>query len=388
MSDPKKIEPSVSDQKFADLKRRAESGDRDAQVNLGYAQSKNGAGTKDDYEKAAHWYLKAAKQEHPLGQKLLADCYAQGLGVPKDSKQAGQWLKRSAENGYWNAQLELGLWYERGGDGFSRDLALAFVWCEEAAMGGDSDSVANRDRMAGKLGREDIKNLPALRRQMLTFRLKRKLDVHLKKVGKAHSTDMVKVTAKIFAEQEFAMERFWAGLLGRTPWFAQITPHENVDLFEAIPWREADPQFSLAQWEPLITKAAKQNDQKFFVQLGAVLAQEPREMSSYDKLDFLLVQHWTAMGHGIPPLCLFTDDALLDLCEATIPGGAFTFDQVRKARQRVGLEKPPSKYLVVREIELLDGKYRVNAGKRSTLKSALHQMVNEFTESCAISRSR
>ena len=80
----------------------AEQGHADAQCNLGvcYYQS-------EFYTEAAKWIRKAAEQGNARGEFLLGNLYAVGKGVPKNVNTTIQWWKKSAKQGYEEAQKAL-----------------------------------------------------------------------------------------------------------------------------------------------------------------------------------------------------------------------------------------------------------------------------------------
>ena len=61
-----------------------------------------------DMEKAAYWYLQAAKQNHSTAQNNLGQCYENGTGVEANIRGAIKWYHLSAENGNSYGQLNLG----------------------------------------------------------------------------------------------------------------------------------------------------------------------------------------------------------------------------------------------------------------------------------------
>jgi len=94
----------------------AESGNRDAQFNLGLAYE-NGLGVAADAEQAERWYRRAADQEDRQAQAYLAEMYAKGLGVARDDVEALRWYRRAAEHGHAAAQYNVGLFYALGRGG-------------------------------------------------------------------------------------------------------------------------------------------------------------------------------------------------------------------------------------------------------------------------------
>lgn len=69
---------------------------------------------KRNYEEAVRWYTKAAEAGIAQAQFDLADCYLQGLGVPRSEQEAIRWARSAADLGFANAQANLGVWYMQG----------------------------------------------------------------------------------------------------------------------------------------------------------------------------------------------------------------------------------------------------------------------------------
>ena len=74
----------------------------------------------------------AAAQGDAFAQYELAARFAEGLGVPRDQKQALVWYERAATRGLASAQFRLGVYYERG-IGIAADLQRAKIWYRRAA---------------------------------------------------------------------------------------------------------------------------------------------------------------------------------------------------------------------------------------------------------------
>ena len=94
------------EEKFTDLKRRAESGDVKSQFGLARMYY-NGDGTTKDDAKAAEWYRKAAEQGNAFSQYKLGAMYDKGEGVPKDAAKAVEWWQKAAAQGDEAAQESL-----------------------------------------------------------------------------------------------------------------------------------------------------------------------------------------------------------------------------------------------------------------------------------------
>ncbi len=58
--------------------------------------------------------------------------YVRGAGVPKDEAEGVKWLRKSAEQGFAQAQYNLGMAY-RAGSGVEKDNVQAYFWIALAA---------------------------------------------------------------------------------------------------------------------------------------------------------------------------------------------------------------------------------------------------------------
>lgn len=135
---PSKQEAAPSAEKrLMQLQKLADSGDADAQFNLGMMYRK-GEGVPKDDAKAMELYQKAAAQGHAKAQYGLGWVYSYGLGVSKDAAKAVEWYQKAAAQGNASAQYSLGLMYADG-EGVPKDVAKAVEWFQKAAQ---SDSSA------------------------------------------------------------------------------------------------------------------------------------------------------------------------------------------------------------------------------------------------------
>ena len=122
-------------QSITALTRQAESGNAEAQRNLGEAYE-TGKGVSRDYTQAAIWYRKAAEQGDEQAQFQLAFLCEIGRGVAQDYKQAAEWYRKAAEQGNIEAQYSLGLDF-RDGKGVPQDYTQAAQWLRKAAVQGE-----------------------------------------------------------------------------------------------------------------------------------------------------------------------------------------------------------------------------------------------------------
>lgn len=123
--------PAQADIKMDAVKSLAQSGDATAQNHLGvhYSDLKN-------YQYAAVWFSRAARQGDAFGQYGLATLYREGLGLPQDYTKAAEWYYKAAMQGDAKAQYHLGTLYYAGA-GVQRDVKKAVAWFLKSAEGGD-----------------------------------------------------------------------------------------------------------------------------------------------------------------------------------------------------------------------------------------------------------
>ncbi|MBO4887484.1 MAG: SEL1-like repeat protein [Firmicutes bacterium] len=96
----------------------------------------NNSYSKEDYEKAFEYYLKAAELGDRIGQKYVGYMYREGIGTEKDNDKAFNWTLKSAEQGESVAQTRLALMYEDG-RGTPQEFNKAFEWFVKAAKNGN-----------------------------------------------------------------------------------------------------------------------------------------------------------------------------------------------------------------------------------------------------------
>lgn len=119
---------------IADLRRRAESGEPDAEYRLGLAYDQ-GRGIARDQREALHWYRMAGEHGHALGALNAGVLYDSGVGVPRDAVAAAFWYRKAADQGNARAAYNLAQLYENG-DGVARDRAQAIDWYRRAQRNG------------------------------------------------------------------------------------------------------------------------------------------------------------------------------------------------------------------------------------------------------------
>ena len=56
----------------------------------------NAVGVSADYSEALRWFLTAAEKGHILAMQYLSIMYKEGIGVPKNNREAIKWRRKSA----------------------------------------------------------------------------------------------------------------------------------------------------------------------------------------------------------------------------------------------------------------------------------------------------
>ena len=91
------------------------------------------------YAKAVEWYRIAAEQGYADAQCNIGHMYDMGEGVTQDDAEAVRWYRKAAEQGNAYAQCYLGDMYKYG-QGVTQDDAEAVRWYRKAAEQGNADA--------------------------------------------------------------------------------------------------------------------------------------------------------------------------------------------------------------------------------------------------------
>ncbi|KAF9931190.1 hypothetical protein FBU30_010633 [Linnemannia zychae] len=117
-----------------ELMKKAESGDKVAQVKVG-DMYRNGNGIPQNTQAAINWYLRAVQQGGNKAElDLRAICLTQS-GVTKDYLTAISRYRQAADHGSIVAQHQLGYLYY-----FAKDYPQAMIWFLKAAEQGDASA--------------------------------------------------------------------------------------------------------------------------------------------------------------------------------------------------------------------------------------------------------
>lgn len=126
----------VSPTTSLELLKRAESGDAQAQFELGRAYE-DGKDVPQDDDHAVEWFRKSAVQGNAQAQNSLGVMYAQGRGVQRDRAEAVRWYRKAAKQGLPEALYNVAIAYYNG-EGEEHNTVMACTWMMMAQRKGDT----------------------------------------------------------------------------------------------------------------------------------------------------------------------------------------------------------------------------------------------------------
>ncbi|MGZ4842431.1 MAG: SEL1-like repeat protein [Candidatus Angelobacter sp.] len=129
---------NASPASISELVQHAESGDAQAQFELGRAYE-DGKGVAQDDTRAAELFRKSADQGNAQAQNSLGVMYALGRGIPRDREEAVRWYKKSAKQGLAEGIYHVAISYYNG-EGVEENIALACTWMMVAQRRGDAQA--------------------------------------------------------------------------------------------------------------------------------------------------------------------------------------------------------------------------------------------------------
>jgi len=112
---------------------------------------------------ALQWYGRAAEQGYSEAQFNLGLMHANGWGVEMNDQEAAKWYRLAAEQGLVEAQTSLAMLSHKG-RGIEKNLVEAYMWYDIAIQLGDLNSSVKRDDVAADLSPEEV----ATAQQMVT----------------------------------------------------------------------------------------------------------------------------------------------------------------------------------------------------------------------------
>ena len=101
---------------------------------------------KGNYSEAFKEFEHLAEQGYMDAQTNLGVMYESGKGVPKDYKQAAYWYRMSAKQGGAAAQYNLGVMYANG-QGVPKNDKQAVEWFKKSAKQGQIGRASCRERV-------------------------------------------------------------------------------------------------------------------------------------------------------------------------------------------------------------------------------------------------
>lgn len=157
-------EPQIneSDSSLGKLVDKADSGDSEAQFELGYHYY-NGSKelqytTQKSYEEAVKWWRLSAEQGNTKALYNLGICYFYGHGVLKDVIEAVRLYRLAGEQLYLPSLYSLGVCYYNG-QGVVKDLKEAYFWFNISAIDGEKSAQRARDLALKTLSETDIEHV-------------------------------------------------------------------------------------------------------------------------------------------------------------------------------------------------------------------------------------
>lgn len=122
----------------------------DAQHALCYRYLRGVGGATKDYQKALVWCEKAAINNIPSSQTLLAEMHYLGLGIIKDHNKAFHWYKKAAGNGHTHAQYVLALMYLEQESDVAKNTDKAIIWLQRSASKGHKKAQQKLQELGSK----------------------------------------------------------------------------------------------------------------------------------------------------------------------------------------------------------------------------------------------
>ena len=111
-----------------------------------------GPGVQAEQQSLQDDVRQAAMQGHAIAQAKLGAMYLLGRnGVEIDEKKAAEWMLKSANQGFIEAEVVMAALYDRG-IGVKNDVKMATAWYEKAAAQGHGPSLAILGKNAAAKG--------------------------------------------------------------------------------------------------------------------------------------------------------------------------------------------------------------------------------------------
>lgn len=124
------------------LEREAEQGDLGSRTRLGKWYLTGECTGEKNEAKAIVLIESAAQEGYTEAQYELGFMYCHGMGVARDPQQAVKWFEKAAAQGNIDAQLKLGNMFMQGTE-IDKDYEKAFYFVKQAAEQGNLDAQFN-----------------------------------------------------------------------------------------------------------------------------------------------------------------------------------------------------------------------------------------------------
>ena len=121
----------------------------------------NYEGVDQNYSRAVKWYRKAADQGYADAQSNLGFMYGNGKGVPQNDAEAVKWYRKAADQGDASAQSNLGTMYYLG-EGIPENTIKAYVWFSMAKTQGETKASTNLDLIKPEMTKQQIADAQTL----------------------------------------------------------------------------------------------------------------------------------------------------------------------------------------------------------------------------------
>lgn len=151
---PAPPQPLIGGAAVSEILKRAQSGNPDAQNQLGLLYSE-GRGLPQNHFEAKDWFKKAADQGHADAQVNLGTLYSLGQGAPFSDPMALYWFQKAAEQRNALAFAKLGMMYERG-RGVAQNFIDAHMWYNLSAAYGEKRAAEARNALGAQMTADQI----------------------------------------------------------------------------------------------------------------------------------------------------------------------------------------------------------------------------------------
>ena len=122
-----------------------------------------GLGVPKDLKEAVRLFRLSAEQGDAYGQFNLGLMCHEGKGISQDYKEAVKWYRLAAEKSNPKAQFNLGFMYHKG-QGVPQDNVSAYMWWNICASSGERLCVKNRDFIEKKMSPSQIEEAQEMAR--------------------------------------------------------------------------------------------------------------------------------------------------------------------------------------------------------------------------------